>query len=282
MRKHSIKALILLFLFTLLLLDLFARQTPQLHVEVSGSGKTQAIFIPGFSCSGKVWDETISRFSNELTCHVITFPGFAGEPAQGEADLKDWENAIAAYITGKQLKQVVLIGHSIGGGISMSFAADHPEMVSRIIVVDALPFLNGLFNPAAKGNPGADCSPMVKQFTAMSNDQLYGMQKQVMPSMIADTSKISTAIKWTMDSDRSTLGRIYCQFSNTDLREKIGRIQCPSLILLEAPFKGQNNLIQQQYAALTTKDIRYSTKGLHFIMYDDKDWFFQQLVTFLQ
>lgn len=282
MRKNSFKALFLIVIFTLLLLNVFSQTTPQLHVMVSGHGKTQAIFIPGFSCSGQVWDETVNKFSKDLTCHVITFPGFAGEPAQGEANLRDWENGITAYIEKNKLGQVVLIGHSIGGGIAMSFAADHPELISKIVVVDAVPYLNALFNPAAKANPNADCSPMVKQFTGMSTEQLYQMQKQIIPSMIADTSKIATAIKWSMDSDRGTMGRIYCQFTNTDLREKIGKIKCPSLILLEAPFQKQDTQLQQQYAALVTKSIHYSTKGLHFIMYDDKDWFFQQLVTFLQ
>jgi pimeloyl-ACP methyl ester carboxylesterase len=176
----------------------------------------------------------------------------------------------------------VLIGHSIGGGIAMSVAADHPALIGRIVVVDALPYLAASMNLGAKADPDADCSPMVQQFTAMSDEQLYQVQQRVMPSMIADTSRIATAIKWTMDSDRATLGRIYCQFSNTDLREKIGRIACPSLILLEAPFRQQDQAMQRQYAALRNKSIHYSTKGLHFIMYDDKDWFFAELASFLQ
>lgn len=281
MQKNKYKFLLLLFAFTLLILNVFA-QSPTLHAEVSGKGKQAIVLLPGFGCSGKVWEETVQQLASKYSCHVITFPGFAGTPASGEANLKDWETAVADYITAQRISPAIIIGHSIGGGMALSVAADHPALVKQVVVTDAVPCLAAMFNPAFTGKENPNCTAMASQFTAMPEAQFLKMQQQVIPTMVADTARQRTVINWTISSDRNTMGRIYCQFSNTDLREKIAQVKCPSLILLETNFKDNDAIMQQQYAKLSNKTIAYSTKGLHFIMYDDKDWFFQQLASFLQ
>jgi len=65
------------------------------------------------------------------------------------------------------------------------------------------------------------------------------------------------------------------------LREKIKNIECPSLILLEAYFKNLKPAIEEQYTNLRNANLQYSNKGLHFIMYDDKEWYFKQLDNFI-
>jgi hypothetical protein len=77
------------------------------------------------------------------------------------------------------------------------------------------------------------------------------------------------------------MGRIYCEFLNTDLRDTIAAIQCPSLIMLEAPFRAYDAAMQAQFAKLAGRQIVYAGKGLHFIMYDDQDWYSGQLKAFL-
>ena len=38
------------------------------------------ILIPGFLSSGAVWDDVVAHYSFRYTCHVLTLPGFAGQP----------------------------------------------------------------------------------------------------------------------------------------------------------------------------------------------------------
>ena len=260
----------------------FSGPASSLHVSVTGKGARTVILIPGFTCSGKVWDATVKQLSPAYTCHVITFAGFAGEPAVAEPHLKDWVADIAAYITEQRLNKPVVIGHSIGGGMAMMLAAAHPELISKIVVVDALPCLSAAQNPSFKADPGADCTPFIDRYTAMNDSMLYAMQSKTVPMLCADTAMHAQILGWSMQSDRRTMGRIYCEFLNTDLRQTISGINCPALIMLEAPFKTYDAAMQQQYAALKDKQIVYAGKGLHFIMYDDKDWYLQQLNTYLR
>jgi pimeloyl-ACP methyl ester carboxylesterase len=250
-------------------------------VIISGQGKQSIIFIPGFACSGEVWNETKSSYEEDFKCYTLTMAGFAGIKPQPDATFTNWENSIADYIKENKIEKPILVGHSMGGGLALAIASDFPELIKKIVVVDALPCLAALSNPAFKYNEKPDCSQLVNQMTAVSDEQFYQMQKMSIPRLLADTSKQELVVGWSVKSDRKTFAEMYCDFSNTDLREKIKNIECPSLILLEAYFKNLKPAIEEQYTNLRNANLQYSNKGLHFIMYDDKEWYFKQLDNFI-
>ena len=51
-------------------------------------------------------------------------------------------------------------------------------------------------------------------------------------------------------------------------------------MLEEVTFKNIKPSIEDQLR-LKTASLQYSNKGLHFIMYDDKEWYFSQLDNFI-
>lgn len=250
-------------------------------VEKSGQGNQSIIFIPGFASSGDVWNGTKSQFEKNYTCYTLTMAGFAGVPSQGDITFINWENSIANYIKDNKIEKAILVGHSMGGALALAIAADYPQLVKKIVVVDALPCLAAMSNPDFKSKENNDCSAMVKQITSMSDDQFYQMQKMTIPRLVADTSKQAMIVDWSVKSDRKTFAEMYCDFSNTDLREKIKNIQCPSLILLESYFANFKPTIREQYTNLKNANLQYADKGLHFIMYDDTDWYLAQLNNFI-
>lgn len=281
MKKYII--LVIALLFSALCLNVFA-QTKQYPFEVTktGKGKKTIVFIPGFASSGEVWKETKVNFEKDYTCYTLTMAGFAGVKPQGNATFKNWENEIANYIKDNKIEKPIVIGHSMGGGLALAIAADYPDLISKIIVVDALPCLNALMDPSFKAKENNDCSPMVTQMTAMNDTQFYDMQKKMAPRLLADASKLEMLVDWSVKSDRKTFAEMYCDFSNTDLRDKIATIKCPSLILLESYFINLKPAIEEQYKNLKTAKFQYANKGLHFIMYDDTEWYLEQLSNFVK
>ena len=69
---------------------------------------------------------------------------------------------------------------------------------------------------------------------------------------------------------------MYYDYTNTDLRAELKNIKAPMLVLLEPQFRGVDQMVKSQFEACPDATIRYATKGLHFIMYDDWDWFSKQ------
>lgn len=280
MKKHPI--LIIALLFTALCVNVFGQtKSYPFEIKKTGQGKQSIIFIPGFASSGEVWDETKSNFEKDFTCYTLTMAGFAGVKPQTNATFINWETEIALYLKENKIEKPILVGHSMGGGLALAIASDYPELIDKIVVVDALPCLSALMNPAFKSKADNDCTAIVNQMTSISDEQFYQMQKMSIPRLLEDTSKQELVVSWSVKSDRKTFAEMYCDFSNTDLREKIKAIKCSSLILLEANFKNIKPAIEEQYKKLKTANLQYADKGLHFIMYDDKDWYLTQLNKFL-
>ena len=65
---------------------------------------------------------------------------------------------------------------------------------------------------------------MLNQISSATNEQFYQMQKMSIQRLVEDTSKRELVIGWSMKSDRKTFAEMYCDFSNTDLREKIKEV----------------------------------------------------------
>lgn len=275
----------LLFLSTLLFIacQTFGQTISDYPFEVkkSGNGNQTIVLIPRFACSGEVWAETRIAYENDYVCYTLTMAGFAeAEPSQNPS-FENWETGIANFIKEKNIEKPILIGHSMGGALALAIAADYPELIERIVVVDALPCLAALTNPSFKQQENIDCSPIVNQITALPKEQFYQMQKMSMPQLIQNTEMLDTIVNWSVKSDRQTFAKMYCDFSNTDLRKRIKNIKCPTLVLLESNFKNFKPAIQDQYKKLESADLQYANQGLHFIMYDDKEWYFDHLAKFL-
>lgn len=271
-----------LVLFMALCLNSFGQSNASnFEVTKSGQGNKSIIFIPGFASSGEVWAETKAKYEKEFTCYSLTMAGFAGVKPSPNASFKNWETSIANFIKENKINRPTIIGHSMGGGLALALASDYPDLIEKIVVVDALPCLPALMNPVFKVQEKPDCSAMIDQMVSASPEQFYQLQKMSISRLVADTSMQELVISWSIKSDRRTFAEMYCDFSNTDLREKIQSIKCPALILLEAYFKNIKPAIEEQYKNAKTADLHYSNKGLHFIMYDDREWYFSKLNNFM-
>jgi len=275
------KILFVSVLFLLLVNNVFGQRAGYpFHISITGKGKQTMLLIPGFSCSEHVWDETVQNLSADHTCYTITFPGVAGQPAQTDPDLHQWLADVANYISEQHLDRPIVIGHSLGGVLALWLGSEYPELVSRIVVVDAIPCYSAFFDTTFKAKSDPGCNNYGNQFKSMPDQQFLAMQQQGVKRLLADTAMQGTVVNWAMQSDRYTLGNIFCQFLNTDLRGKLNSIKCPTLVLLEPSFKDYDHRMKQQYAGLPSLTIRYASKGLHFVMYDDKEWYMNEVNQF--
>ncbi len=68
----------------------------------------------------------------------IDFPGFGKSPIpQKVFDLQNYTNIIKEFCGKLNLKNIILIGHSFGGRVSIQLASQNPGLVSKLILVDA-------------------------------------------------------------------------------------------------------------------------------------------------
>lgn len=255
----------------------FAQLQTAFQIDVKGSSEEHIILIPGFSCSGDVWQATVDQLKDNYTCHILTMAGFAGAPANEASDWNYWTNEIADYINVQKMEKATVVGHSLGGMMALELASSYPELIKEILIVDALPCLTALNNPAFESDENVDCSASINMMVNQSEAQFETMQKSSVGYMCTNASKHEEIVSWALQSDRATLGKLFCELSNLDLRNQLDQIKCPATILLEAPFKALEPVIAKQYEKLDNVQLAFAPQGLHFVMYDAPEWYKEQV-----
>ncbi|MDR7090415.1 MULTISPECIES: alpha/beta hydrolase [Cellvibrio] len=263
-----------------------------LSVETKGSGPA-LIFIPGLNSGKETFRATCDHFQKNYQCHLLQLPGFAGHPAKPGLQqdfLIAMRDEILAYINTHKLKKLTLVGHSLGGTLSLMLTLKAPELVDKLVIVDALPFYPAIQNPALTAEL---MRPQAEQMRVMMNNQSQvDYEKNAtanMQGMSNNPARLPLLIEWSKNSDRATTTQAMIALMTTDLRNDIAAIKQPTLVLgAWAAYKAYGStkdstagIYQLQYAKLKNVDIRLSDTGYHFLTWDDGDWVNQQISEFL-
>jgi len=112
---------------------------------VRGSGP-DVILIPGLTAGPTVWNGIVAALPGYRyhLLHVGGMAGAAAGPNAWGALVSPLADEIARYIESRALRRPALIGHSMGGTLTMMVAARRPELVGKVMVVDMLPQPSGL------------------------------------------------------------------------------------------------------------------------------------------
>jgi len=116
-----------------------ARDGVPLAYTSDGQGKPAIVFIHGWTCDHTHWRSQVREFSKSL--RVITLD-LAGHGASG-ADRTSWSidglaDDVAVLVRTLKLKQVVLVGQSMGGSVALAAASKLPGIAIGVVAVDAL------------------------------------------------------------------------------------------------------------------------------------------------
>ena len=264
---------------------------PTFAVQVVGKGRP-VILIPGLTCPGAVWDETVARYQAHYQCHVVSLAGFGGVAAQQPVSthlLQDTRDQLLAYIKAQKLNKPAVIGHSLGGFLALWMAATDPTAVGLLEIVDSLPFLPASQNPVATAETVRPQAEAMRQQMSQGRSSL-AVSRRTATGMVTDTARITQVARWGAASDAATVAQAVYDMYTTDLRPEVARIQQPVLVLgswagyaaYGATKESVRSVFEQQYASLPHQTLVLSEAGKHFLMYDDAPLFFAQTDAFLK
>jgi pimeloyl-ACP methyl ester carboxylesterase len=109
-----------------------------IHVQVMGKGEP-VLLLHGWGISLQEMLPVAEQLAPQgFQCHLLDFPGFGSSDLPPEPwDVPRYAAFVKAYLQSTGLPYVHLIGHSFGGRVSIVLAADHPEWVNKLVLVDS-------------------------------------------------------------------------------------------------------------------------------------------------
>jgi pimeloyl-ACP methyl ester carboxylesterase len=106
--------------------------------EVHGDGPTTLVFVHGWNCDRTYWRRQIPAFSTD---HRVIALDLAGHGASGTDravwSIPNFANDVAAVIQALDARNVILVGHSLGGPVVLEAGRLLPDRVTGVIGVEA-------------------------------------------------------------------------------------------------------------------------------------------------
>ncbi|MGA7096919.1 MAG: alpha/beta hydrolase [Acidimicrobiia bacterium] len=110
-----------------------------IHYEVDGNGPP-LLFLHGLGSSTADWERQIPYFSRTYEVITLDLPGHGqSDIPPGPYTIKGFSDDVAAFIEKYGRHPLKVVGISLGGMVGFQLAADHPELVERLVVVNAVP-----------------------------------------------------------------------------------------------------------------------------------------------
>ena len=110
-----------------------------LHSRIEGEGKPMVI-IHGFLGMSDNWKTLGTQFANEgYQVHALDLRNHGKSFHTDDFSYDVMAADVMQYCAHHQLKDIVIVGHSMGGKVAMLLATTYPELVAKLIVADITP-----------------------------------------------------------------------------------------------------------------------------------------------
>jgi pimeloyl-ACP methyl ester carboxylesterase len=111
----------------------------RIHYVNYGKGDNALVFIHGWTCNIDAWRDQLPFFAKDYHVIALDLPGHGeSDKPQVSYSMDYFARAIDAVLRDAKVKQVVLVGHSMGTPVARQFYRKYPGKVGSIVVVDGV------------------------------------------------------------------------------------------------------------------------------------------------
>jgi pimeloyl-ACP methyl ester carboxylesterase len=193
----------------------------RLYYEEEGSGRP-LLLIHGASQDTLSWHDNIGHLAKKYRVLAIDLPGH-GKSAlvarRPTTDTAEFADCIGRFIAARDLRDVILVGHSMGAGISIMTAIAHPDRIKGVVSVCG--------GAAFRGPTGVTYQPHMLQ-----NSQIHATDwlETIFHSVLGRTTPLERRREMAFDATRCSPYVAYADlltYSSLNLYEWLHRIHTP-------------------------------------------------------
>lgn len=279
-------------------------ESHRITITTRGAGPDVVLLAGLASSATDVWAGTVAAVPGHRY-HLVQVHGFAGIPAGANADggpvVGPVADEVARYIATLQpapastaasssMPAPAVIGHSMGGAVALALAVRHPEAVSRLMIVDMIPWMGAFFGPPGSVTPvraQAIAERMRTEWAAPGEEPWRRRITASVTSMIRTDSLHARAIANGVASDRAVAAQVMHDMVLQDLRAELARVDIPIRVLyVQGPHLPLDTAqvdaaFRAAYAAAPHATLARIPDAFHFLMLDQPARFADEVRRFL-
>lgn len=108
-----------------------------LHTTSYGDHGRRIVFCHGLFGQGRNWTQHAKTLASDHRVLLVDLPNHGRSPWTDRIDYPQMADQVAELLSAED--PVALVGHSMGGKVTMALALRHPDLVERLCVVDVSP-----------------------------------------------------------------------------------------------------------------------------------------------
>lgn len=274
-------------------MTLYQVNDQKIFARVEGnSNRPIALLIHGWSSSWYAMSPLLPLLSKRFHCIAVDLPGYGESPRLKErTTIPRYADLLAKLLREITDQKVVLIGHSMGGMISLTMTLRHPYLVERMVLLAPTIsgrlslFINLFISPITL----LERSPIGDRLISLLEPQMVGITDRLMrPASFAEGSGVSERdyLRLRADARRPGQGRVRAEcfwaMRDNDLRGRLGRIKVPSLVI----WGMEDNTVPLRDASILTDewpeaDLRILPRASHWPQFEVPDLTRRYVMPFL-
>jgi pimeloyl-ACP methyl ester carboxylesterase len=247
------------------------------HYEVYGRGRP-VILLHGWLGSWACWQDTMAFLGAYYRTYALDFWGFGESGKKRESyAIQDFVSLVDQFMDRLGIERAPLVGHSMGGTVSLAVAIQYPLRVSRVIVVGS----------PMEGSSVAILLKLlgVRPIAVILFNMMWAFRlgMRLYSPLICHDRRFPAMID--KDLSRTTVESFLLSIASllrTDLRPSLQQVTVPAMGM----YGGRDIIVnphqwQPMQEGIPHARVEQFPKAGHFIMLDDPNPFMNKLKEFL-
>ncbi len=102
-------------------------------------GRQTILILHGLFGSKRNWQSIARQLSKQSQVFTLDLRNHGESEHSDEMTYQAMANDVFQFISEYSLREVSIIGHSMGGKVAMQLALQHPEIIKRLVIIDIAP-----------------------------------------------------------------------------------------------------------------------------------------------
>ncbi len=250
-----------------------------IHYSIVGNGQP-VMLLHGFAEDRSIWADQIAFLQDRYKLLVPDMPGTGKSTLLKKevVSIDDYASCIKSILKKEEIEKCILIGHSMGGYITLAFAEIYPEYVTAF----------GLFHSSAYADDAEKVASRQKAIEFIGKNGASAFLATSIPGLFKDAEKSSKDIKNLLENGNNFSAEALIQYyeamiTRPDRTNVLKNSKVPVLFVLgeydkAVPFKAG----LEQSTLATTTYVNILRRSAHMGMLEETEKSNRILADFLQ